>query len=487
MKGSAVADEETRRLKQEVELLKAQLAGNASPISHTASIGPTPKLGEPGSGLPINVVVAEGARPLDPLAGLVATDTLQRSVDGLIVFPWQIDLAFSTFYRDIHPFLPFLGDALPNAFYDREPFLFWVICCLGFRSTLPELSKKLVSHVTMDALLAPQRTCHKQAAATSVVQGLLLLSIWPMRTPSLLHETAWLHCGAATHLALHIGLHQPYAAEEFVPQNGRGHIPDFYEEFKRTWIAVYVVNCLISFVRGYPCTVRADHNIIAYTQSAPSQLGANPELLKLLLLARRIEEGEELGRSRTGEYGHVEPGGREGIYKILNERLADMEKKISPASPYLATLSMAVQLQPAIQVLQSTSPIPLQETTVLAAVNAAAQVISLGRMVQSKSATVHLPVFLDSLVMMATVLLFKITISRFSSLVNVESAQQKIAAACSYFRDGTNEFNDIPARVSVFVEALYSLVMENHLPVGGFVIENTKCRGSQNILYEVSE
>jgi hypothetical protein len=98
---------------------------------------------------------------------------------------------------------------------------------------------------------------------------------------------------------------------------------------------------------------------------------------------------------------------------------------------------------------------------------------------------VHLPVILDALVLMSTVLIFKIQISRFSSFVNAEVAQGHIAEACNYFREGINEFNDIPARVSIFVEALYTLVIENLVPVGGFVIENTKCRYSQNILYEV--
>jgi hypothetical protein len=48
-----------------------------------------------------------------------------------------------------------------------------------------------------------------------------------------------------------------------------------------------------------------------------------------------------------------------------------------------------------------------------------------------------------------------------------------------------NDFNEIPHRFGVFLDNLYTLVAENRVPMGGYIIENTKSRGCQNILYEV--
>lgn len=233
--------------------------------------------------------------------------------------------------------------------------------------------------------------------------------------------------------------------------------------------------------------MKADFNVMSYILSTPEELEISADLHGALLMARRIEEGQDLGHSRSSPHGHIDPSSREGIYTLLQSRLLETEKKISTPSPYIAMIVSAAKLQPQIQVLQATSPLPLQETTVLAAFDNAVKVIDLARLIQSKTNMVHLPVLVDALVLMSVLLIFKIQISRFSAYINIDVSHKQISEACSYFRDGVNEFNGIPARVSIFVNALYMLVVEGLLPVSGFVIENTKSRYSQNILYEVGQ
>jgi hypothetical protein len=378
-------DEETKQLRNELEPLTSQVA---SLLPQHSISSPENQLSIVGAVSP-SVLSNNGAST----AGSEAP-TRQRTAGESVVTSWQINTAFATFFRDMYPFLPFLIETTPNACYDTDPFLFWVICVLGPRSASPELSTCLSQRVITDALQAPLRTCHKQAAALSVVQGLLLLAIWQFSGPSLLHEAAWLHCGSATHLAIHIGLHHPYAASEFVPKSGQEHIPNLYTEFRRTWIATYIVNVFISFARGYPATVRADFNVISYTLSSADELSIPPDLFKTLLIARRMEEGQDLGHSRTGEHGHIDPASREGIYRLLQSRISDTETRVSPLYPYINMIVMAAKLQPAVQVLQSTTPIPLQETTILAACENAARVITLGRVVQNKPTWFTYPLFL---------------------------------------------------------------------------------------------
>jgi hypothetical protein len=506
---SLVPQNSVARPSAELEQLKNQVAGHiAQP--HSSSLVPQNSVASLSAELeqlknqnaalvaqlrsslvPQNSVASPSAISVRSTAGLVEADgyvmpTLERSVGGVIMQPWDIDIAFTTFFRDMHPFLPFLTQSSPNSFYEREPFLFWTICVLGCRAVLPDLSKSLSDYVKNEAVQAPLRTCHNQAAATSVVQALLLLALWPFPCLSLLHEWSWIHCGSATHLALHVGLHQPLSASEFVPNSGRQHIPNLFCEFRRTWIAVYVVNNLISFARGYPSTVRADYNIIDYTLSSPDKLNVSPDLFKCLLIAQRIEEGQELGTSRTSQHGHTDPASREGIYRLLTSRLSETEKRISPLSPSVTMMLLAAQLQCQIQVLRSTSPVHLQETTILTAFDTAVHSVSLAREIQRTTSSTQLPMFLDALLLMSALLIFKIQISRFSTLIDGQVAQHNVAEAYSFCQETINDFKDTPARVSIFLNALYTLVAENQIPVGGFIIENTKCRGSQDILYEVS-
>jgi hypothetical protein len=465
-------NQEMRSLRQELEQLKSQVASLVPQTSSGSIITNT-------SPSAASEVVWASPSTHD------ANATVQRSAGDTILLPWHIDAAFAAFFNEMHPLLPFLSESSPNACYDREPFLFWTICVLGLRSVGPDLANSLSPFVTTEALHAPPRSCHNQAAATAVIQALLLLSFWPFKSPSLLHEAIWLHCGSAVHLALHVGLHHPHSAAEFAPKERRAHIPALVTEFRRTWIACYVVNCLVSFARGYPGTIRADFNLIEYTKSNPAQLSISPDLFKLLLIARRIEEGQDLGSPPTVPYGHIDPNSRAGIYSLLQSRVKGTEAKISPVSPYMDLFLTATKLLPALQVLQSTSPIALQETTILAAFGYASQLINDARIVQSTIHMVHLPVFVHALVLISALLIFKIQISMFSPLIDLQQAQKQILEACRYYRNGINDFSTIPARLTIFMDGLHTMVTENQLPIGGFIIENAKCHHSQNILYEV--
>ena len=73
----------------------------------------------------------------------------------------------------------------------------------------------------------------------------------------------------------------------------------------------------------------------------------------------------------------------------------------------------------------------------------------------------------------------------FSPLIDSQQAQKQISEACSYYRNGINDFSTIPARLTIYMDGLHRMVAENQLPIGGFIIENAKCHHSQNILYEV--
>lgn len=472
--------DEMLKLRAELEQMKAQVSSllppQTSPTSASESLPPSTEQ---------DAETPEGGDPSDqPIQD--SGPTTGRTAGEVTLLPWHIDAAFEVFFNNIHPLLPFVTQSSPDTCYNKEPFLFWTICVLGLRSVAPGLAQALCPYVHAEALQAPHRSCHNQIGATAVVQALLLLSIWPFKSPSLLHESVWLHCGSATHLAQHIGLHQALSASEFVPKYRRNFLP--ISEFRRTWIACYVVNALVAFARGYPNSVRADYNIVKYSQSTPSQLSISPDLFKFLLIARRMDEVQELGNPHTVPYGQLDPALRAGTYAVLQARIAETEEIITKPSmsPCLAVFLLATKLFPVLQALQSTSPISLQETAALQGFELAGQLICQAEIVQKDLNRVFFPVFLDGMVLMSAILIIKIQISRFGSLVDQQRAQDLIMTACRYYREGVNEFSTIPARLTQFMDGIRGMVAENRFPVGGFVIEKSKCRYSQNILYEVS-
>lgn len=458
-------------LRREVELLKSQVA----PLVPRTISGILPDDGSPVPGSSSSIYHSTPAYTL----------TLPRSTAEVTLLPWQIDKGFDTFFEKMHPFLPFLVRPEPNHCFEREPFLFWTICMLGLRREAAPCAKALAAYVSSEAIQGPYSRCHSQSKATSVVQALLLLSLWPFNSTSQLREHVWLHVGAATHLALQIGLNQPFAASEYVPKDGRKDIPSLIPEFHRTWVACYIVNTIVAFKRGIPSTLRTDHSIIQYTRDIATTVGIPDGLLKMLLIVRRIEEGQDMGNPRFTLNGSVEPGCREAVYHLLQSNIADTEMQISSSSSYLQLLVNAAKQQSQIQTLYCDSPIPLQERVVLAGIQTSMQTIRLSRQIQLEVGTIFLPMHFDSLVVTAALFLFKVLISRFASFANEDEVQDHIAQARTFFREGIHDFNDVPQRLNKFLDGLYELVMDGHLPVGGYIIENVRHRNTQNILYEI--
>jgi hypothetical protein len=469
MKGS---NEDVQNLRRDMELLKSQVA----PLVPRTIPGTLPDAGSP--------VPGSSSSPCHSARAYMLT--LPRSTAQVTLLPWQIDAGFDTFFEKMHPFLPFLVRPEPNACFEREPFLFWTICMLGLRRDGAPCAKALAAYVSSEAMQAPYSRCHCQSKATSVVQALLLLSLWPFNSTSQQREHVWLHAGAATHLALQVGLNQPCAASEYVPKDGRRDIPNLIPEFHRTWVACYIVNTIVAFKRGISSTLRTDHSIIQYTRETATIVGIPDGLLNILLIVRRIEEGQDLGNPRFTLNGNVEPGSREAVYHLLQSNIADTEMQISSSSSHLQLLVNAAKQQSQVQTLYYDSPIPLQEKVVLVGIQTSMQTIRLSRQIQLEVGMIFLPMHINSLVVTAALFLFKVLISRFASLVNEDEVQDHIAQACTYLREGIHDFDDVPQRASKFLDGLYEVVRDGHLPVGGYIIENVRHRNTQNILYEVS-
>ena len=181
-------------------------------------------------------------------------------------------------------------------------------------------------------------------------------------------------------------------------------------------------------------------------------------------------------------HGLVHMDSREGIYELLQTRLSELELKVSTTSTYMTIFLDATRLFPAIQVLQSSSPLHLQEKAALSAFTYASELVNTAKLLRSQSGAASLPIYIDGFVLMATLLILKIHISRFSSLVDAQTAQDLIKTSCTYYRDSINGFSTIPARLTIFMDGMRRMAMENHLPRGGFVLEAAKCH---YILYEV--
>ena len=111
----------------------------------------------------------------------------------------------SVYYNHFHDRLPFLGDKEQLARANQPcPLQYWAVVSVACRSLTRhrEMYVKLAWPIRRLAL----ETTFKNLPSLHVIQGLLLLCIWPLSFAAMLDDPSWALCGIARQKADHIGL-----------------------------------------------------------------------------------------------------------------------------------------------------------------------------------------------------------------------------------------------------------------------------------------
>lgn len=148
----------------------------------------------------------------------------------------------------------------PTMICGRSPFLFTVICTIAskFYKKKPELHKKCLEITRKSAYVIMSRGFK----SVEIVQGLLLLSLWPTPSQRFEEDKTWLYSGVAIRMATDLNLHRKSMAT--LPGHHDPHDPVVLEREReiinreRTWLLCFSVDRSISGQMGKPWTIRED-------------------------------------------------------------------------------------------------------------------------------------------------------------------------------------------------------------------------------------
>ncbi|KAH7065786.1 hypothetical protein BKA63DRAFT_571934 [Paraphoma chrysanthemicola] len=197
-------------LEEEVAALKRQQlpAHPAASANHVSSfrVASLQSLATPST-------TAESLRPLQEQHTARET-TIRRTINGLELSPGIIDDCFKLYFQDYHPVFPLLNPHVnPNRFYERMPFLFWVIVSIGSRryTEQPTLTPFLAQPVIQLAL----QSITTRNNPIERIKGLLLLLNWPFPSSAFCRDPSFLLAGTLLHVSMHCGLYAPTFSEDF--------------------------------------------------------------------------------------------------------------------------------------------------------------------------------------------------------------------------------------------------------------------------------
>ncbi|CAM1507621.1 Fc.00g072620.m01.CDS01 [Cosmosporella sp. VM-42] len=150
----------------------------------------------------------------DPSHALSEHRCSSRSLEGQNVEAKKIQDCFTLFFRHYLPLIPILDQQLtPNQYHDLSPFLFWTIVFVGSRrySKDPILLSLLSPRMNTMALQALE----SRSTPIQTIQASLLLCLWPVPINTMHRDFSHILSGAATSLAMQIGLHVTGSGQDF--------------------------------------------------------------------------------------------------------------------------------------------------------------------------------------------------------------------------------------------------------------------------------
>jgi hypothetical protein len=144
----------------------------------------------------------------------------------------------------------------PDLYHERSPLLFWTI--IGVASRRYTSDPSLQSMLAKTVMDLAWRVMADQPLTYASVQGILILCMWPPSNTHLWSDTSTSMSNVAMVAAMHMGLHRPDNAREFVrnPKSGGNSIITEGDklERKKTWAACNMVSQYTVANIGYPPT-----------------------------------------------------------------------------------------------------------------------------------------------------------------------------------------------------------------------------------------
>ncbi|OQV08079.1 Fungal specific transcription factor domain-containing protein isoform 1 [Cladophialophora immunda] len=215
---------------------------------------------------------------MSDVAASIETETLEDIECTPDLFHQLLD----DFWTHFHPRVPFFTskESLTSDCVTC-PLLFWAI--VGVAARLQEGHRALYLSLPWPIRRLAMEQSITVLPTVPLIQGLLLLCLWPLPYGAMIDDPGAIFCSIATQKAMQIGLHRPQKPSDFIwclkPE------PEMSTTRARIWGLCFVINKAISASIGVPMLVRPDHTIISLQKQASEEI--DPILRDLVTLAHR--------------------------------------------------------------------------------------------------------------------------------------------------------------------------------------------------------
>jgi Fungal specific transcription factor domain/Fungal Zn(2)-Cys(6) binuclear cluster domain len=240
-----------------------------------------------------------------------------KSIGDLVLTAAQVNELFRVFFTRCHAHLPFAITKAVEEVHSRSPLLFWAICAI---SSDAENSMQMMPYIhgLIPSVLSPPHN-------VEVVQGLLLVSIWPFPFSTQSSDPSSLYTALAVQIGYNIGLHRPTLATEFEYTFSTEQVE--IETRRSTWMACYTVSQIQSSRRGIAMSIKIDSTLLHLVDDSTVD-SILATLCQISMLSDQA--ATSIGADADNISGLLEPKARVRMVKLFSAQFETLQRSRHP-------------------------------------------------------------------------------------------------------------------------------------------------------------
>lgn len=377
---------------------------------------------------------------------------------GTIITGDRIRLMFCMFLEHYHKYLPILPleYVSPTKLSVESPLLFWCICSVTAVTTAPDLVNVIQDHVR--DLISKSYLTHyiyKPFTALSNVCAMVFLCYWPLTHRTVQEDASWTYCGLATHMALQIGLHRSKFTEEYAI----GNETRTTSKMKLlTWMGCFLVNQLNADFHGVPSTAPLDYTYMPDLNQYSEEDPHVADMIKRVKILHALKKGIEVLGTPDGA---MNPSARALLHRSVEDTFSQLLSEISPLSELVELTYLHAKLQLHSFLLTPDVPVADQRDAIIPTYLVCMQHIQVIRKMLDKDHNYqYWPFFIVTNLLIATIVLFKLTISPYADMIDGDVARNNISDSFTLMKRLSTYDNDMAQRSIHFMESVKSMYVE---------------------------
>lgn len=434
----------------------------------------------------------------------ITPGTSTRALGGVVLTDEQVEDLFNIYFSSYHQFLPMLD---PNqdysVYYKMHPLLHWTIIAIAARRYDPkpglllELQHPLTQMLWTSLSQVPQ--------IYHICKALALLCTWPLPTSSTSQDPTMMLSGVMFQLAMQYGLHRPSHAQDFMRFRVDLQEVDIADRLN-TWAAVNIVAQNVATGQGQPPLSRwAWFTYGIHLDRMRPELKTRcqiekyvDQVTKALFTMQRdhIVEVDTAQRGLTAEmFGReiaeleltvLSTGGSGMSHKAFShQRLLTCSTAVDLV--YLKAAALHLRLHAFFDKPTHPSYLSDLRSVYITASSLLNAVIDLDQAI-----LLHIPRYIEQMVLAAGVTLLKLLNSFYSSHVDMPAGRALFGKCVNTLRRLSVISNDLPQRLAEVLAQLWQRSMFSNpgqdevrpQPPDGSLQLQVRCRSSLSVLYD---